>query len=88
MKPADLMEVQMAAAQQWGDFWTGALSGQASEKPRDRRFAAPEWQDDAYYRAIRDAYLLASKQLRDLVSLGEGKRAATRRWSASCSTNI
>ena len=88
MKPADLMEVQLAAAQQWGDFWTGALSGKASEKPRDRRFAAPEWQDDAYYRAIRDAYLLASKQLRDVVSLGEGNAAAARRWSASCSTNI
>ncbi len=72
MKPTHLMEVQMAAAQQWGDFWIAALSGQTSEKPRDRRFAAPEWQDDAYYRAIRDAYLLASQQLRDVVSLGEG----------------
>lgn len=72
MKPQDLMEVQLAAAQQWGAFWTGALSGKASEKPRDRRFAAPEWQADAYYRAIRDAYLLASQQLRDVVSVGEG----------------
>ena len=42
MKPAELMEVQLAAAKQWGDFWTGALAGRASEKPRDRRFAAPE----------------------------------------------
>jgi polyhydroxyalkanoate synthase len=77
MKPAELMEVQLAAAKQWGDFWTGALTGTESEKPRDRRFAAPEWQDDAYYRAIRDAYLLASKQLRDVVSLGEGTAATT-----------
>jgi polyhydroxyalkanoate synthase len=77
MKPAELMEVQLAAAKQWGDFWTGALSGKPSEKPRDRRFAAPEWQDDAYYRAIRDAYLLASKQLRDVVSLGEGNASST-----------
>ncbi len=75
MKPTDLMQVQMAAAQQWGQFWIGALSGQETEKPRDRRFASPDWQDDAYYRAIRDAYLLASQQLRDVVSLGEdGKR--------------
>ena len=72
MKPQDLMEVQLAAAQQWGAFWTGALAGTETEKPRDRRFAAAEWQDDAYYRAIRDAYLLASKQLRDVVGLGEG----------------
>ncbi|MFL6739248.1 MAG: hypothetical protein ACJ8FJ_08695, partial [Sphingomicrobium sp.] len=25
MKPAELMEVQLAAAKQWGDFWTGTL---------------------------------------------------------------
>ena len=40
MKPAELMEVQLAAAKQWGDFWTGALSGKETEKPRDRRFPA------------------------------------------------
>jgi len=77
MKPVDLMQVQLAAAQQWGDFWTETLSGEASEAPRDRRFAAPEWQDDAYYRSIRDAYLLASRQLRGVVALGEGKDSAT-----------
>ena len=77
MKPAELMEVQLAAAKQWGDFWTGTLSGAVGEKPRDRRFAAPEWQDDSYYRAIRDAYLLASKQLRDVVSLSEGNASTT-----------
>ncbi len=72
MRPADLMQVQMEAARQWGDFWLTALGGQPGEAPRDRRFAAPEWQDDAYYRALRDAYLLASKQLRDVVSAGDG----------------
>jgi polyhydroxyalkanoate synthase len=77
MKPAELMEVQLAAARQWGDFWASALSGTPTEKPRDRRFAAPEWQDDAYYRAIRDAYLLASKQLREVVSLSEGSASST-----------
>ena len=82
MQPAHLMEVQMAAAQQWSQFWIGALAGQPSEKPRDRRFAAPEWQDDAYYRAIRDAYLLASQQLRDVVALGgnDGSGNATMRF--------
>ena len=70
MRPQDLMQVQAEAARQWGDFWIGALSGQAGDKPRDRRFAAPEWQDDAYYRSLRDAYLLASQQLREVVSLG------------------
>ena len=71
-RPQDLLQVQMEAARQWGDFWTGALTGKAGEAPRDRRFMASEWQDDPYYRSVRDAYLLASKQLRELVSLGDG----------------
>lgn len=71
-KPAELLEVQMQAARQWGDFWTGALGGKPAEAPRDRRFAAPEYQADPYYRGLRDAYLLASQQLRDLVSRGGG----------------
>ena len=74
-RPAELLTVQMQAAQQWTDFWTSALSGKASEKPRDRRFASPEWQDDPYYRAIRDAYLLASNQLRDTVGKAAGDNA-------------
>jgi polyhydroxyalkanoate synthase len=69
-RPADLLEVQITAAQQWGDFWSKAVSGATTDAPRDRRFAAPQWQDDPYFRAIRDSYLLASKQLRELVSLG------------------
>ena len=80
--------MQLEAARQWGDFWTGALAGKPAEKPRDRRFAAPEWQDDAYYRAIRDAYLLASQQLREVVALGDGDEQRNARWPASCSTNI
>jgi polyhydroxyalkanoate synthase len=73
MRPQDLLQVQVAAAQQWSNFWADALSGKPSDKPRDRRFAAPEWQDDAYFRGLRDAYLLASEQLREVVALGEGK---------------
>ena len=75
-RPAELLEVQMKAAQQWTDFWTGAMTGKVSEKPRDRRFSAPEWQDDPYYRAIRDAYLLASNQLRETVSKATGDNAS------------
>jgi polyhydroxyalkanoate synthase subunit PhaC len=72
MRPQDLMQVQMEAAKEWGDFWVAALSGKAGEAPRDRRFMASAWQDDAYYRSVRDAYLLASKQLREMVSKGSG----------------
>jgi polyhydroxyalkanoate synthase len=70
-RPAELLNVQLEAAKQWSDFWTGALAGTPTEKPRDRRFSQ-EWQDDPYYRAIRDAYLLASKQLRDTVEKTAG----------------
>ena len=72
MRPQDLMQVQIEAAKEWGDFWVAALSGKAGEAPRDRRFMASAWQDDAYYRGVRDAYLLASKQLREMVSKGSG----------------
>ncbi|WP_324808860.1 hypothetical protein SH584_04405 [Sphingomonas sp. LY29] len=67
MRPQDLMQVQVEAARQWSGFWLDAMSGKAGDKPRDRRFHSPEWQDDVYYRSLRDAYLLASKQLRDAV---------------------
>ena len=55
MRPQDLLEVQVAAAKQWGDFWSGALGGKSGEKPRDRRFHSAQWQDDPYYRSVRDA---------------------------------
>ena len=81
-RPAELLNVQLEAAKQWSDFWSDALSGKPSEKPRDRRFSAPEWQDDPYYRAIRDSYLLASRQLRDVVdrTTGEGSNGAMARF--------
>ena len=70
-KPAELLEVQLAATRQWSEFWSSALSP-PSEPPHDRRFAATEWNSDPYYRAIRDGYLLAGQQLRELVSRGGG----------------
>lgn len=81
-RPAELLNVQIEAARQWTDFWTGAMAGKPTEKPRDRRFSAQEWQDDPYYRAIRDAYLLASKQLRETVgkTSGNGSQGAMARF--------
>ena len=86
MRPQDLMQVQVAAVQQWSSFWAGTLGGKASEPPRDRRFSAPEWQDDAYYRSLRDAYRLAWEKLRDWVAIGDGSdsgRAMVRSASSS-----
>jgi len=70
--PQQLLEVQLQAAREWSDFWTSAvLPTPEAEKPRDRRFASREWQDNPYYRTIRDAYLLASKQIRSVASIAE-----------------
>lgn len=81
-RPAELLDVQLQAARQWSDFWTGALTGKESEKPRDRRFSAAQWQDDPYYRAIRDSYLLASRQLRESIdrTSGDGSNGAMARF--------
>jgi polyhydroxyalkanoate synthase len=76
-RPQQLFEVQMAAAREWGEFWASAWVPRAADdpKPRDRRFAAAEWEDNPYFRTIRDAYLLASQQLRSLVTNGTGDTA-------------
>ena len=79
-RPQELMEVQVAAARQWGEFWSQSLSAPSAEAPRDRRFSGAQWQDDPYYRAIRDAYLLASTQLRGLVPAGDDRNNATVRF--------
>ena len=80
-RPAELLNIQLEAAKQWSDFWAGAMAGTPTEKPRDRRFSQ-EWQDDPYYRALRDAYLLASKQLKGTVekAAGSGSQGAMARF--------
>ena len=50
-RPAELLNVQLEAAKQWGDFWSDALAGKPSEKPRDRRFSSIEWQDPRFLSA-------------------------------------
>ncbi|MGN6819266.1 MAG: alpha/beta fold hydrolase [Sphingomonas sp.] len=71
--PAQLLEVQVQAAREWGEFWAQTFTPRApsTERPRDRRFASPEWEESPYFRTIRDAYLLASKQIRGLADVAE-----------------
>ena len=77
-RPQQLLEVQIAAAREWGEFWASAwlpklAPAEGEPKPRgDRRFSHAGWDETPYYRTIRDAYLLASKQLHDLVEQGTG----------------
>jgi polyhydroxyalkanoate synthase len=72
--PAKLFELQTDAVRQWGEFWRDALapSDAPRERVRDRRFGAPEWESDPWFRGLRDAYLLASAQMKRAVASGEG----------------
>lgn len=67
--PARVLALQMDAAREWAGFWGGVWT-EPDNPPRDRRFAAPAWGQDPWFRAIRDSYLLASDQLRRLVASG------------------
>ncbi|MDQ2877882.1 MAG: class I poly(R)-hydroxyalkanoic acid synthase [Pseudomonadota bacterium] len=75
-RPQQLLEVQLEAAREWGEFWASAWVPKSPvEEPKsrgDRRFSAAEWDDNPYFRSLRDGYLLASKQLRGLVANGSG----------------
>ncbi|MDB5667919.1 MAG: Class poly(R)-hydroxyalkanoic acid synthase [Alphaproteobacteria bacterium] len=71
-RPDAVVNASIQAIQQWGEFWLNASNPKAAPpKGRDRRFASKTWQEDPWYRAIRDAYLLASEQMRSLVALDE-----------------
>ena len=70
--PAQLVDVQVRAAREWQDFWTAAWTGNSpAEAPRDRRFSAKAWSEEPYYRTLRDAYLLASEQLKRVVQASD-----------------
>jgi polyhydroxyalkanoate synthase len=69
-RPDALVSASIQGAQQWTDFWVKAMTpgGEtAAPKKRDRRFSSKTWDEDPWYRAIRDSYLLASDQMRGLV---------------------
>ncbi|MBV8523529.1 MAG: alpha/beta fold hydrolase, partial [Acetobacteraceae bacterium] len=46
-----------------GRRWLGATTGAPPPKPEDKRFAAPEWQNNPVYRTLKEMYLLASDWL-------------------------
>jgi polyhydroxyalkanoate synthase subunit PhaC len=73
-RPDALVSAYVQGAQQWTDFWMRAMNAAgAAEQPKkkDRRFASKTWEEDPWYRAIRDSYLLASDQMRGLVDTVE-----------------
>ncbi len=95
-----LAALQAEYAQKQGELWASLLSGKPApvlaEDGGDRRFAAKAWDDNAYYRYLKQSYLLASRFVAELVDAaqleGEVKervRFASRQWlDAMCPANF
>jgi polyhydroxyalkanoate synthase len=75
-QPQLLADAQMRAWQEWTALWTSVASRTADkdaapavETPKgDRRFSDPAWSETPYFDVVRQSYLLAGKQLSDLVT--------------------
>ncbi len=74
--PARLMEAQARGMRDWAALW-GVMAARASgEAPDpmmqpakgDRRFSAAAWSDEPVFDYLKQAYLLGSQQLQDLVA--------------------
>ena len=69
----NMMKQQEALWQQGMEFWQGMLSGQPPAAPsKDRRFQAPEWQEQMAFAALQQNYLLMSDHLLKLTEGMEG----------------
>jgi polyhydroxyalkanoate synthase len=92
--------LQAEYAQRQNELWASLLSGQplaaVADDAGDRRFAAKAWDENPYYRYLKQSYLLASRFVADLVEAaqleGEAKervRFAARQWlDAMCPANF
>src|SRR5678815_5334101 len=80
-------------------LWAALLTGRAEsvvEAPADRRFAAKEWRENAYYDYLRQSYFLVSRYLEQLVDAApfaepakDRARFAVRQWlDAMCPANF
>lgn len=85
-QPKALFDLQMQAMKQWSDFWMSSLLPRSDEREPviapdkgDRRFSDEQWNDSAYYRTLRDAYLLASQQMRALAGLSDAPDSPNRK---------
>ena len=80
----------------WSALASGKRESIAEPQPGDRRFAAREWRDNAYYDYLKQSYLLAAQYLEALVDAAELEpqakeraRFAARQWiDAMCPANF
>ena len=72
-RSAPLAELQMNYLQQQFSMWTQMMAGSSAAQPAvspdrgDRRFNAAEWRDSPAYSLIKQAYLLNSRWIGDIV---------------------
>ncbi|NNM77032.1 hypothetical protein HJG53_08970 [Sphingomonas sp. ID1715] len=62
----------------WQRFLTPGTDTTSAEKPKDKRFAAPEWQQHPMFDMIRQSYQLVAEHLMRSVDLVEGVDEAQR----------
>jgi polyhydroxyalkanoate synthase len=83
-------------ARLWAALASGKRETLVAPEPGDRRFAAKEWRDNAYYDYLKQSYLLAAQYLEELVQSAplepkakERARFAARQWiDAMCPANF
>jgi polyhydroxyalkanoate synthase len=92
--------LQRAYLDKQARLWSALASGKRETliepEPGDRRFAAKEWRDNAYYDYLKQSYLLAAQYLEALVESAqleprakERARFAARQWiDAMCPANF
>jgi polyhydroxyalkanoate synthase subunit PhaC len=92
--------LQSSYLEKQAKLWTALVSGKresfAEPEPGDKRFAAREWRENAYYDYLKQSYLLAARYIEELVERAEleppaKERAcfAARQWlDAMCPANF
>ncbi len=98
---ARIAALQTAHVEQQIKLWSAFVSGKPAEPlvepdPADKRFAAREWRQNAYYDYVKQSYLLAARHLADLAEAVEAEgqakerlRFAVRQWiDAMCPANF
>ncbi len=77
--PARTIHAQQRLVGGWIDLWSSTLkrlTGEPTEPvarpdPRDKRFADPEWQDNAFFDFLKQFYLITSRWADELVQEAE-----------------
>jgi polyhydroxyalkanoate synthase len=83
-EPSRALEAQTQLFAGFMDVWANSIrragGGEASPPaaPADKRFADPEWRDNAFFAFLRDAYQVTSNWANDLVEQTDGLDETTR----------